>query len=190
VVSGSSSLTGVVTAQNNVIVQGETVLQGNFYTQASAQMKSPMVGENEVVSGNLIVSQDVTIAGGLTVGTVGKPSSVTTNIPLNVKGDLSIGSASTDYQLKLNGGLIQCTPSGINNIPNMKVSANSLRVEGNLILGENLALWSYDDLVGLVNLLRISHSDVKDLIHPGYHDFPLHFITQNGLVLVTKISQF
>jgi predicted acyltransferase (DUF342 family) len=182
-VSGTSTLTGVVNAQNNVIIQGDTLLQGDLYTQKSAQMKSLLVDENEVISGNLIVSQgatiggtttisnDVTIAGKLTVGTVGKPGSVTTNLPLIVGGDLAIGSATTDYKFKLNGGTIECTTTS--NVPNMKVSANSLRVEGRLILGENQALWGYDDAVGLANLLRISHSDIKDLIHLGFHDFPL-----------------
>jgi hypothetical protein len=86
-------------------------------------------------------------------------------------GNLTVGSAATDYKLKLNGGTIECTSTS--NVPNIKVTANSLRVEGNLILGENQALFGYDNLVGLVNLLRITHSDVKDLIHLGFHDFPL-----------------
>jgi hypothetical protein len=91
----------------------------------------------------------------------------------DLTGNLTIGSTQSSYQLRLNGGLVECAPTGINNVPNMKITANSLRVEGMLVSGENQALWGFDDVVGLVNLLRISHSDVKDLIYLGFHDFLL-----------------
>jgi phage FluMu protein gp41 len=87
----------------------------------------------------------------------------------NLASDLNIGDSNTNYKLKLNAGVIECSSS----VANMKITASNVRVEGRLILGENQALWGSDDVSGLVNLMHLMHNDTKDVIHVGFHDFPV-----------------
>jgi hypothetical protein len=112
--------------------------------------------DNSHFNGNLV--------GDLTVSGVPSLSGST-----NIGGDLNTGDNITAHKLRLGGGLIECSGA----VPNMKITANSLRVEGRLILGENQTLWGSDDVTGLVNLMRITHSGIKDVIHLGFHDFSL-----------------
>jgi hypothetical protein len=69
----------------------------------------------------------------------------------------------------------------------MKITTNSLRIESDLILVENTALLGYGDVICLVNLMRLTHNDIKDTIHVGFHDFPYSSTMLNGVVLAAKI---